>query len=449
MTKIQYFNGMKKEIEKKKKYGAFLLHLAMIIALIIAVLMPCGDILRFDLDENPIFTTSALKVDVNRNKFTTMTCKTKKNEKYTPTYSNTNTSSPDEDEADTMPEEFGDFIQALPGDVADSLPDGVFSEDAEEVGRAAGEIGSVVYLFGVISDSFGASFSSILPTFATLVSCVLLASLCHSFAGGFAISSAVSFAVKLCSFCTISAAAVGSLARLEGYFDSLFAAVASFLPLGGVLMAMGGNLSGASSGTATLSATLAVCEFFCTKTVIPVFCICLSLSLVTVFDGHGASVGRSLATTVKKWYSTALGFIMMILSVSIVTQSVISSKIDNAAMRGAKYAASSFIPVVGGTLSGTLGTLASSVELLRGAVGVVGIGVILLMLIPIIIELALLRGVFSLAAFLAGAVSAAGEQSLLASVSELYGYLEGIAALSAAVFVVAFAVFAASTGAVG
>lgn len=353
-----------------------------------------------------------------------------------------------EDEEDTLPLEYGDFLEAIPEGVESLMPDGAFSQNADEVGRAASEIGSVTFLFGVIADSFGSSFSSLLPTLASLCACVMLSALCHSFVSGFATAGTVSFAVRLCSFCVISATAVSSLERLEAYFDSLFAAVASFIPLGGVLMAMGGNLNGAASGTATFSATLAVCEFFCAKTVIPIFCICLGLSVVTVFDGHSAFVGRSLATTVKKWYMAALGFVMMILTVSIIGQSVISSKLDSAAMRGAKYAIGNFIPVSGGVLSGTLGAIASSVELLRGAVGVVGIGVILLMLIPIIIELALLRGIFALAAFLSGLLSASGEQSLLSSISELYGYLEGVAALSAAVFVVAFAVFAASTGAV-
>lgn len=440
--------NMKTERENGTEYKLFLRLFAVAVLIIVAAFgqfcsQKCAGKCR-----NLNITTTTANISVNRCKITTMCqkrCITVAC--YTTNAENTEENG-GEDGAETLPDEYGGFTQSIPEDVADRLPDGAFSPNAAEVGQAASEIGSVAYLFSVISDSFGASFSSLLPTFATLVSCVLLAALCHSFTSGFAISSTVSFAVKLCSFCVISATAVSSLARLESYFDSLFNAVAAFVPLSGVLMAMGGNISGAASGTATLSATLAVCEFFCAKTVIPVFCICLSLSLVTVFDGHGANAGRNLAATVKKWYSTALGFIMMILTVSIVTQSVISSKIDNAAMRGAKYAASSFIPVVGGTLSGTLGTLVSSVELLRGAVGIVGIGVILLMLIPVIIELALLRGIFSLTAFLAGSVSASGEQGLLTSISELYGYLEGIAALSAAVFIIAFAVFAASSGAV-
>ena len=96
----------------------------------------------------------------------------------------------------------------------------------------------------------------------------------------------------------------------------------------------------------------------------------------------------------------------------------------------------------------TTDNLAASVELIRGAVGVIGVVVVLLMLIPVVVELALLRGVFALTSFMAGMLGCSGEQKLLTEIGSLYGYLEGIAALSAAVFVIAFGIFASTAAAV-
>ena len=202
-------------------------------------------------------------------------------------------------------------------------------------------------------------------------------------------------------------------------------------------------LVAASSGTASLGVTLAVCQFFCTKTVIPVFCICLCLALLSVFDGQGASAGGAVSGTIKKWYTTSHAFVMMILTCSLSASTLLSVKADNMAMRGAKFAVSSFIPVSGGTVSSTLGTLAASVELLRGSVGVIGIVLIILMLIPTVVELALMRAVFSIGGFCASTLGCPGEARLLSEIDSLYGYLEGIAALSAAVFIIAFGIFAA------
>ena len=132
----------------------------------------------------------------------------------------------------------------------------------------------------------------------------------------------------------------------------------------------------------------------------------------------------------------------MILTVSLGAGNLIATKADNMAMRGAKFAVSSFVPVTGGTVSSTLGTLAASVELLRGSIGVIGIVIMLLMLLPTIIELALLRGVFAISGFCASILGCAGEARLLSSLDSLYGYLEGVAVLSATVFVIAFGIFA-------
>jgi stage III sporulation protein AE len=138
---------------------------------------------------------------------------------------------------------------------------------------------------------------------------------------------------------------------------------------------------------------------------------------------------------------TALGFIMMILSASLLSQTVISSKADGMAMRGAKFAVSSFVPIAGGTLSSTLGTLAASIEMLRGSVGVIGIIVIIIMLLPTVLELAAMRLVLGISEFVAGMISAAGEKRLLSEIGGLYGYLEGVAVLCSVIFIIAFAVF--------
>ena len=117
-------------------------------------------------------------------------------------------------------------------------------------------------------------------------------------------------------------------------------------------------------------------------------------------------------------------------------------------MRSVRFAASSFIPVVGGTVSSTLGTLAASVELLRGAVGVLGVVIILMMLIPVVVYLAAMRGALAVASFTAGMLGCSGEKRLLDEIGSLYGYLEGIAAISAVVFIIAMAIFASTAAAV-
>ena len=350
------------------------------------------------------------------------------------------------EESESAPDEYTAFLDSLPKSVADKLPEEAFSGSVEEISNAAEAVSSPSYLFKVVLDAFGANISNLAPTLALLCGIIMIASVANtlssSFGGG--VGKTAEACIRLCSFCAISTLAISSLSRLEEYFNSLFEAVAAFLPLSAALYAMGGNLTSAISSSVSLNTTLAVCQFFCAKTVIPVFCICLSFSLLLAFDGLGANIGVKASASIKKWYVTFLSFVMMILTVTLASQGLLSAKADGAAMKGAKFAVSSFVPLSGGTLSGTLGTLASSVELMRGAVGIIGVAVILLLLIPVVVELALFRGVLSIAAFVSGMVGCSGEEKLINEVGSLYGYLEGIAALCSAVFIISFAMFAAS-----
>ena len=355
----------------------------------------------------------------------------------------------EDEEADVPREELEGFLDSLPDGVLDKLPIDINRVDTDSLLSSATETSGITYLLGMIFEAFGGAVPETLPTLPLLLG-IVLSAVAHNFSLNFGggIGGAVGFACRLCSFCAIAAISVDSLSRLKEYFDSLFAAVAAFVPLSGVLYAMGGNLTGAASGTVTLSATLTVCQFFFSETVIPVFCACLALSLLSVFEGVSASAASTISSAVKKWYTTALAFIMMILTAAVAAQGVLASKADGAAMRSVRFAASSFIPVVGGTVSSTLGTLVASVELLRGAVGVLGGVIILMMLIPVVVYLAAMRGALAVASFTAGMLGCSGEKRLLDEIGSLYGYLEGIAAISAVVFIISMAVFASTAAAV-
>lgn len=347
------------------------------------------------------------------------------------------------DEGETVPPEYKDFIEGIDGSVADKLPDGVFSDSLDDIGEAARLMSDPVTILSLLLDTLGEGIAAVAPTVGAILGCVLVAALINAFSSSLgAASGAVGICTRLCTFCIISATATARVGVFGDYLDRLYAAVSSFIPLCGAAYAMGGNLSSAAAGTVSLGVVLTVCEFICTKTAIPVFAICLCLALVSVFDGFGIGVGGTLSALIRKWYMRALSFIMMLLTSALGAQSFLASKADSMTMRSAKFAVSSFVPVSGGSVSSTLGTLATSVELLRGSIGTIGIVIIAMMLLPVIVELALLRLAFSIGGFCASTLGCSGEARLLSELDSLYGYLEGIAVLAAVVFVIAFGVFA-------
>lgn len=350
------------------------------------------------------------------------------------------------DEEITLPENYGDFLDSVSPEAQDRLPDGAFSQNADDVHGAAQQLSSPARMLGAIIQALSDGLSNILPRLATVLAIVIISALCYcvssTLSGG--ASRAVSVCVRLCSFCALSGIAMASVESVKVYFERLFEAVAAFIPLGAAMYAMGGNFTSAASSAGALGVILAVCEFLCSYTAIPVFCICLCASLIGALGDASGNLGGAVGGGVRRWYTTAMAFVMMILTGALSAQSILSAKADTVAMRGVKFAASSFVPLYGGTISGTLGTLASSVELLRGSVGIIGIAAICLMLLPTVIELALMRTVFSIGAFCAGLVGCCDEQKIMNDAGGLYGYLMGTALMCSAVFIIALGIFAAS-----
>ena len=140
---------------------------------------------------------------------------------------------------------------------------------------------------------------------------------------------------------------------------------------------------------------------------------------------------------------------MFLLTLALSTQSVLVGKADTLGMRGVKYAVGNMIPVVGGAVAGTLGTVAAGVSLLRGVCGVSGIILIALLLLPALVQLLLLRATLRLAATVSTLLSCDGEARLLSEMASLHGYLAAAVSICGVTFILGLTLMVQSAVAVG
>jgi stage III sporulation protein AE len=210
---------------------------------------------------------------------------------------------------------------------------------------------------------------------------------------------------------------------------------------------MGGNVAGAVVHHSSLMIFITIIENFCTKSALPVAGICMSLSAVSSVLPD-VNVG-SLLKAFKKSYTQALGFFMTIFVTVIGAQSLLAGKSDTLAGKAAKFAVSNLIPTVGAALSGTLGTVAASVEYIRASIGIVGIMAVILMLIPTLITLLLTRLVFFLLEGAADILGASNEKRILSELSSINGFLLALASISSVSLIFIIAIFAKCSSAAG
>ncbi|MBE6553282.1 MAG: hypothetical protein E7666_02955 [Ruminococcaceae bacterium] len=332
-------------------------------------------------------------------------------------------------ETDRVPSEFSDLLEVLPEELLELLPDGIFSQNTSDVGEAARQMSDFSYLLSTLLSLIGLNLGSCAKMLASVCGLLLLSAILRIMRTSIG-NERLGAAFSLCSTLAITLALLREsylpLADMMAYFQMLGNLTLAAIPLMGALYAMGGNVSAAVASSGGLAAYMTVLEQLVGKSILPFCGICMAFALVRALD-PSIRLG-ALSNTVKKQYSTALGFLMMLLLAMLAAQTTLGAKGDSLTMRSVKFAAGNLIPVVGGSVSELLRTLSAGIGYLRGTVGICATLLLLLTLLPTLIELLLLRGVWQLAASFADLLGCENEKKLLDEFASLLGYL--IAAVS-------------------
>ncbi len=341
-----------------------------------------------------------------------------------------------------LPSEYRELTDRLPEEVYEKLPPGLSMEDPEANAEAVKEMSSAGYIFGALRETLGVGLGQSLKLFAKLCGLLVLSSvfaaLCSSFG-----SDSLSGAIRFCSTSAIFAAILYTeyqhLQGIVAFFEKLNSLMLGMIPVTGAVWAMGGNVTTAATGSATLSVFLTVSEQLCASTVIPVSCVFTAFALCNALLPELGM--HSMANALRKVYTFGLGLVMTLLLAVLSAQSTICAAADSTGARAAKLVSSTVIPVVGGAVGETLRTVASGVQYLKSVVGISGIVFIFLLLLPTLVSLLLTRLAFLLGTGVADILGCERESRLLGELGGVYGCMTSVVAMTSVMFILALSLF--------
>ena len=200
----------------------------------------------------------------------------------------------------------------------------------------------------------------------------------------------------------------------------------TMLPLMGTLYAMGGNVAAAVANHGVMSTFLALLEGAISHTALPVAGICICMGLLDALS-EGVNL-RSLSVLIKRSYTWTFSLLMLLLCGALGVQTTLAKGSDGLAMRTVRFAAGSFLPVVGGSVSEALRTVAGSVTYLRTVAGTAAIVVLFLCFLPVFVSTLLNRIVFLLGGAMAKVMGCDREERLLSELASVYGYFLAVIA---------------------
>lgn len=141
-----------------------------------------------------------------------------------------------------------------------------------------------------------------------------------------------------------------------------------YIPImAGVMIAAGQAVSGASYYALMMGAGQVVTQI-ASNIIVPLLNIFLGLSVVSSVSQRINLQGIcNLFSKVTKWVLT---FVMSVFVSVLTFQTIIGTAADSAGVRAARFAISSFVPVVGGALSDAFLTVQSCVKMLKSGIGI-------------------------------------------------------------------------------
>ena len=343
---------------------------------------------------------------------------------------------------ESIPEGYSELIGSLPSEVADKRPEGIYSQDIDELGDVVAQMSTPSYVFSFIASFVKLGIKDAAALLATLLGIIVLSAVFSAFKSSFEVEG-ISRAVSICSSCALFGCTVFTLSehfeRVGELFNNLALIVNGMIPVMSVIYAMGGNVLTAVSSSTTLYIFIAFCEEICRTSILPVAAVCTAFCLCGAISPDVKL--QSISSAIKKGYTFVLGLIMTVLIAVLSGQTVLSSASDGISARAAKLVAANVIPIVGGSIGETLRTVAASVGYIKGVCGIGAIIFIFMLVLPTLITLLLTRAVFIISVSIADVLGCEREGKLLSELSSVYGMTIAVISMCSVMFVLALTIF--------
>ena len=218
-----------------------------------------------------------------------------------------------------------------------------------------------------IFESFTAALRSPLIMLGKITAATMLCVLVRSMSA----EGTVAKVFTLICVLVISDTVTDSLYSVKTSMEQMNSFMMSYIPIFSSVATAGGS---AAAGAGYYGVMLIICEsagILADTILVPFLSAVLAVTLVSAIN-PSLDLG-SLAESVKKLVIWVLGIVMTLFTGLLSIQSFAGAAADNLSARAVKFAASSFIPVIGGSVSEAYSAVKGSIGVIRTSVGVIGV----------------------------------------------------------------------------
>ena len=237
-----------------------------------------------------------------------------------------------------------------------------------------------------ICDIAGDSLASPLRGLVTVLAVLIMSAMLSAYKTGLSddISATAQAAAALCVSAAVAAPAISFINTAGGIILNSANLFLAYIPVAAVMIAASGKGVSAASFQASMIAAGQGVARVCSDIILPLMNIFLGLSITSGISPEARLTGvTSMASKLAKWL---LAFVMTVFTAVLSIRQFASNALDSVAVRTARFALSSFVPVVGGALSEAYRSVQGSLTALKSGLGIFVILGIAFTFLPAVIQ---------------------------------------------------------------
>ena len=310
----------------------------------------------------------------------------------------------------------------------DELPDNV-ENDLKQVGINSSSpcdiqkfsmVNFFKFLFSKIFDILKKPFFLFASCFAIILLCALFDGLKTTVENS-SLNGILSSIASICTCGVIIAPIVGCISSVAQTIKAFGNFMICFIPVFGAAIAVSGGESSSLGYTTNLFFASQIVSLIIANILLPAIGIFLALSIVSSLN-RNFNIG-GIISSIKKTVIFILSLLLIVFVGLFTMQNAVSVSADEVGMKVAKFASSSFIPIIGGSLGDAMSTVVGCLMLIKSAVGGFGILVCVVTLLPSILMLVFFIISISLTSGLAQALNVSSIANMMCSIKDCLSIL--------------------------
>ena len=333
------------------------------------------------------------------------------------------------------------FADALPEELRDSLG-GIFEPEGDTADPWTSAAEAAL-------EALGESLSPAFAGLCTLTGVIILAAVCKclniNVADGEQ-AKAFSYLVRAVLALIVLKTQIDVLSGLETFSSRICTTVTGFIPAVSAVYLASGNVTLAALTQSGFAMLTALAENTFSYIVLPAVKAVFALTAVSCVTGQSAP--GALAVFVRNAAAFICTASMTVLSFVLAMRMKIGDAADSAVMKTVQFAAGSFIPIVGGAISDSVGQVGASMALIKASCGSAAAAALIILVLPTLVSLALNRAVLFISKHICAALSLTEEEKLFSGLGSGATLAIAYAVSVTVMFVICMALFVKSGSAV-